>query len=159
MDVKIKSDEGNFKFRVSGLVLLNDRVLTVNINNNGFYCLPGGHVHLGEDTITAMKREIYEEIGVKAKDVSLMTIIESFFVNKFNKTVHEIGYYYIITPEDLGEKVNDFSLVENDEGELKNLDFKWINLDDIDKENFRPAVLKEKLKNRDYSFTHIITND
>lgn len=156
MDVKIKSDEGNFKFRVSGLVLHNDRVLTVNINDNGFYCLPGGHVHLGEDTDTAMRREIYEEIGVKAKDVKLMSVIESFFLNKQNKTIHEIGFYYIITPEDLGDKVNDFSLIENDEGELKNLEFKWIGLDEMIEANFRPSILKEKLKNRDFSFTHII---
>ena len=50
MDVKIKCDEGNFKMRVSGLIIKNGKLLTVDICENNFYCLPGGHVHLGEES-------------------------------------------------------------------------------------------------------------
>lgn len=159
MDIKIKCEEGDFKFRVCGIILNNDKVLTVNINHNGFYCLPGGHVHLGEDTFQAIKREIKEEIGIETKDISLMAVIENFFLNDKGKTFHELGYYYIIKPNSLGDKENDFCLIENDEGELKELEFKWVNLDNIKEVDFRPEILKEYLKNRDFSFKHIVSKD
>lgn len=160
MDVKIKSDEGNFKYRVCGIVINDNKVLTVKIDKNTFYCLPGGHVHLGEDSLSAVKREIKEEVEIEADEVKLFSIMENFFFDKNNgKPFHEMGYYYIIKPKNLGEKANDYSFVENDCGELKNLEFKWIKLEEIDKIDFRPQALKEGLKNKDFSFKHIICKD
>ena len=46
-DVKINCDEGKFKFRVCGILKVNNKYLTVKIGDNDFYCLPGGHVELG----------------------------------------------------------------------------------------------------------------
>lgn len=60
----------------------NNRVLFVEINNNGFLCCPGGHVELGEDSISEVKRETEEEIGVKCENVKLIALIENFFKNK-----------------------------------------------------------------------------
>ena len=50
MDIKIDSNEGKFKFRVCGILKHQNKYLIVKINNNKFYCLPGGHVELDEDT-------------------------------------------------------------------------------------------------------------
>lgn len=155
MDVSIKKEEGKFKFRVCGMVLNDDKILAVDINDNGFFCLPGGHVHLGEDTITAVKREIKEEVEIEAEEVKLLAIMQNFF-DADEKIFHELGYYYLITPKDLGDKAQDFDFVENDNGELKNLKFRWINLDDMDKVDFRPRCIAEKLKNRDFTPTSII---
>lgn len=153
MDVKIKSDLGNFKMRVAGLVIKEEKLLTVNICDNGFYCLPGGHVHLGESSAEAIEREIKEEVNLTCRSTQLLAITENFF----GKT-HEVCYCYIIEPnEDI--EVKDYSIVENDEGELKNLEFKWIALDELKKHDFRPSVLIEKLEKRDFAFKHIITRD
>lgn len=153
MDVKIKSEVGNFKMRVAGLVIKEEKLLTVNICDNGFYCLPGGHVHLGESSAEAIEREIKEEVNLTCKSKRLLAIIENFF----GKT-HEVCYYYVISPnEDI--EVKDYSIVENDEGELKNLEFKWIALDELKNHDFRPSVLIESLEKRDFDFKHIITRD
>lgn len=50
----------------AGGVVLNDRgeVLVVNQNHRS-WSLPKGHIDPGEDELTAAKREIYEESGVK----------------------------------------------------------------------------------------------
>ena len=156
MDVKIKSEEGNFKMRVAGLIIKEDKLLTVNICNNGFYCLPGGHVHLGESSAEAIEREIGEEVNLTCKSAKLLAIIENFFGE--SKKTHEVCYFYVIEPnEDI--EVKDYSIVENDEGELKNLEFKWIGLDNLRQQDFRPSALINKLENRDFKFEHIITRD
>ena len=157
MDVKIKSEEGNFKMRVSGLIIKDGKLLTVDIANNNFYCLPGGHVHLGESSQEAIKREIKEEVGVEVIDAKLLSIIENFFTNAKGKVVHEVCYYYTVYAE--GVNTNDYTYVENDDGELKELKFKWFKLEDLKGVDFRPKVLAEKLAGRNFNFEHITTKD
>ena len=96
MDVKIDCAEGKFKFRVCGIVRVNNKYLTVKIQNNDFYCLPGGHVELGEDTDSAVLREMKEELGYEVKIVKLVSIIQNFFKAKDGRKFHELGYYYIV---------------------------------------------------------------
>ena len=78
MDVKIDLDDFNFKYRVCSVILKNNRVLFVEINNNGFLCCPGGHVELGEDSISAVKRETEEEIGVKCENLGHLSMVRRF---------------------------------------------------------------------------------
>ena len=49
-DISISYKDSKFKYRVSGILLKDNKLLTVKINNNDFYCLPGGHVEIMEDT-------------------------------------------------------------------------------------------------------------
>ena len=158
MDVKIKCEEGNFKMRGAGLIVKEGKLLTVDICNNGFYCLPGGHVHLGESSLEAIKREMEEEVNLTCKEAKLLAIIENFFTGKENKKYHEVCYFYLYQPNEEVE-VKDYSRIENDEGELKNLDFKWLELKNLPNENFRPSVLQEKLAKGDFEFEHIIFGD
>ena len=157
MDVKIKSNEGNFKYRVAGAVIKNKKLLMVNICNNGFYCLPGGHIHLGEDSQTAMKREIGEEVGITCKNMKLVSLAENFFKAK-KGLMHEVCYFYVIEPNE-NIATEDYDIVENDEGELKPLHFKWCPLEEIDKVDFRPKNLAEKFKNEDFEFEHFIIKE
>lgn len=157
MDVKIKSEEGNFKYRVAGAVVKDEKLLMVDICDNGFYCLPGGHIHIGEDSVTAMKREIGEEVGITCKSMKLVALAENFFKAK-GKPLHEVCYFYVIEPnEDIATE--DYEVVENDEGELKPLHFKWCPLAQIDQVDFRPKELKEKFKKKDFEFEHLIVKD
>ena len=157
MDVKIKSEEGCFKYRVAGAVIKNDKLLMVDICDNGFYCLPGGHIHLGEDSVTAMKREIGEEVGITCKNLKLVSLAENFFKAKKGQ-MHEVCYVYVIEPnEEIATE--DYEIVENDEGELKPLHFKWCPLDEIEKVDFRPRHLIQKFKNRDFELEHTIIKD
>jgi len=155
MDVKIKSDDCNFKMRVAGCLIKDDKLLTVKIGDNGFYCLPGGHVQLGESSNESIIREFREEVNVTCKNTKLISIIENFFFNKEKKKIHEICYFYLIEPEENIE-TKDYEYIENDAGELKKLSFKWVDLDDLRNANFRPVILKDKLEKRNYNFEHII---
>ena len=49
-DVRIKIGEKRFKFRVAGIIEKDDKLLLVRMNDNPFFCFPGGHVELLENT-------------------------------------------------------------------------------------------------------------
>ncbi len=155
--IKMKTDNLNFKFRVSGIVIKENKVLFVDMDNSGFLCLPGGYVELGETTEKACLRELNEEVGRKFKVEKYCGVIENFFKNKFNKYMHEISFYYMLTAiDDLDTK--DFIIMENDKGNTVKLDFKWIEIDKIDDYDIRPSFLKTVLKNN-LTFNHIVINE
>ena len=155
--IKIKTDTLNFKFRVSGIVIKDKKVLFVDMDDSGFLCLPGGYVELGETTEIACLRELNEEVGKNFKVEKYCGVIENFFKNKFNKYMHEISFYYMLTAiDDLDTK--DFIIMENDKGNTVKLDFKWIEIDKIDDYDIRPSFLKTVLKNN-LSFNHIVINE
>ena len=58
--IKIKNDNLNFKFRVSGIIIKNNKILFVDMDDSDFWCLPGGYVELGETTEQACLRELKE---------------------------------------------------------------------------------------------------
>lgn len=158
IDVKINSDEGKFKFRVCGILKVNNKYLTVKIGDNDFYCLPGGHVELGEDTDHAVLREMKEELGFDIKIVNLVSVIQNFFKDKENRIFHELGYYYIVEPVNIENvNLNDYVIMEHDKGKIVRLEFKWFTLEELQVARFLPEVLKTQLTNT--SFTNIITRD
>jgi ADP-ribose pyrophosphatase YjhB (NUDIX family) len=55
-------------------VVFNDRgqVLLAKRTDNGLWCIPGGHVDLGETLAQACLRELLEETGLKAEVVKLV---------------------------------------------------------------------------------------
>ena len=132
MDIKINSDEGKFKFRVCGILKFNNKYLIVRMNENKFYCLPGGHIELGEDTNEAVLREMREELDFEVKIERMVCVIQNFFKDENGKTFHELGYYYIINPVDETKvNPNDFKREELDKGIIQHLDFKWVTLEEL----------------------------
>lgn len=155
--IKMKTYNLNFKFRVSGIVINDNKVLFVDMDDSGFLCLPGGYVELGETTETACLRELNEEVGKNFKVEKYCGVIENFFKNKFNKYMHEISFYYMLTTTDELD-TTDFIIMENDKGNIVKLNFKWIELDKIDDYDIRPSFLKTILKNN-LNFNHIVINE
>ena len=147
-DVRIDTNEGKFKFRVCGILKVNDKYLTVKIQGNDFYCLPGGHVELGEDTDSAIIREMEEELGYQVQIVKLVSIMQNFFKTDDNKVFHELGYYYIVEPKNINDvNLNDYIIKENDKDMVRELEFKWFTLDELKEAYFLPEVLKNQLDN------------
>lgn len=149
MDIKIDSSEGKFKFRVCGILEHNNKYLTVRINGNRFYCLPGGHVELDEDTDMAVKREMQEELGYPIKVKKLIAINQNFFKTEEGKPFHEIGFYYIVEAEDeTNVNPNDYTREELDKGKIQHLEFKWSTLDELKKADFMPHFVPTAIENK-----------
>jgi len=52
-----------------GKILLEKRAIEPF---KGYWCLPGGHIKLGEEAEKAIKREVKEETGLKVKKVKFL---------------------------------------------------------------------------------------
>ena len=142
MDIRLDENEGKFKFRVCGILEYNNKYLVVKINNNDFYCLPGGHVELGEDTDKAVLREMEEELGYPVKIQKLVAVNQNFFKGVDGKKFHELGFYYIVNAVD-ESKINkdDYVRDELDKGEIQHLVFKWASLEQLKSMDFRPKFI------------------
>ncbi len=150
MDIEIEKQNYRFKYRVSGILIKNDRVLCVRINNNKFFCLPGGHVELNEDTIDAIIREFKEETGIDVYVKRLLYVVENFFDSN-NVKCHELGFYYLLDTKD-NININNFTKIEWDNTYLE---FKWLDINSI--ANFKPEFLKNNvLNNLPNKLEHII---
>ena len=156
--IKMKTENYNFKFRVSGLIIQENKILLVDMDNSGFLCLPGGYVELGETTEKAIERELLEEVGKKFTVSKYLGVVENYFINKYSKRMHEIAFYYLMIPI---EKIdtNYFTIMENDKNHTIKLDFKWINLKDINNYNVKPSFLKQILKSGNLEFNHLVFNE
>lgn len=63
------------KLAVNAMVFNEKReVLLAKRTDNGLWCVPGGHVDLGETLAQACVRELYEETGLKAEVVRLVGV-------------------------------------------------------------------------------------
>ncbi len=156
--IKIKTEDYNFKFRVSGLIIKNNKLLLVDMDDSGFLCLPGGYVELGETTEIAVKRELLEEVGKNFDISKYLGVVENYFINKYSKKTHEISFYYLMTPVE-NINTNNFTIIENDKGHKIKLEFKWINLKEINNYDIRPSFLKQILEDENFEFNHLIFNE
>ena len=150
--------DSKFKFRVCGILECDGKYLAVKMNSNNFYCLPGGHVELGEDTQEAILREMREELGFEVKIDRLVAINQNFFFANDKKHLHELGFYYIVNAVDESKiNKNDHHIEELDKGKIQHLDFKWFSLEELKNADFRPRFLIDCLKNSEVTIN--ITRD
>ena len=156
MDLKLEGENCKLKVRANAVILHEDKVLVCSMNDNGFWCCPGGHIHLGEDSKTAVLREAYEEVGIHFDDAKLMLVMENFFEGKKQKRFHEISFYYLMEGEVPDEKLHDYAYDENDGGKMVHLDFKWVDIKDLDSIDMRPANLKDMLMMKEFKLEHSI---
>ncbi|HEX6122460.1 MAG TPA: NUDIX hydrolase, partial [Ktedonobacterales bacterium] len=84
-----------FNYRVAAVCLHQDHVLTVKPDNEDFWFLPGGRVEMLEDSATALRRELREELGVEAEIGRLLWLVENFFGGR-ESAYHELCLYYLV---------------------------------------------------------------
>lgn len=81
MDIKIKKNSHLFKVRTSGIIMKDNKILVEQYRDTSYFTLPGGYVEIGEDSSSAIIREIKEEVGVNFKIDRYLGIVENFFIN------------------------------------------------------------------------------
>lgn len=84
----------------------NEKWVFVRHKERNTYEIPGGHIELGEDCITAAKRELYEETG--ARDFSL-DLVSGYTVKTGEKTAG--GYLFFANVKELSA-LPDYEIAE-----------------------------------------------
>ena len=153
-DISIKIGERLFNFRVSAVIRFGNKVLLHHGLDKNHYTLPGGRVKDGESTITALKREIEEEMGLEVTYIKPFSFIENFFEMNGN-LYHELLLTHELEFKDkLIYKQNKIMPIEPEK--IGKLEFVWCEIDKLDSINFVPKKLKEILKSTPQKFVHIV---
>ncbi|MFC1732377.1 NUDIX domain-containing protein [candidate division KSB1 bacterium] len=95
------------------------------------YCVPGGHVELGESLVDAVMREVKEETNLDVNNAAFHCVQEAIFSESFHKKRHFI-FLDFICRSDAGE------VVLNEEAS----EFEWIDLDNVDEYLIEPYTRK-----------------
>ncbi len=159
MDLKIKTEKEEFHARACGIIKQKNSFLIMRVNKTPYYHIPGGHIEIGEDSKQAVIREIKEEIGCDIEKAELFAIQENFWTRN-DKKCHGIEFYYIIKPK-CEIEVKDYQRIENDKGEEKLLDFKWITPEELKDVDLKPNNIRDMLINGEYlkGLTHIVKRE
>ena len=150
-DIKIKDENGKFRLRVSGMIIKNNKLLVHETQKFNGYCLPGGHVEVGESTKQAILREMKEELKINVKITNLFCINENIY-DTGETTSQEINYYYKLENLDFLPDES-FSVKEIDKGIEKEHKFAWIDINDLCDKNFKPdhmaKIIMKNLESKD----------
>ena len=78
LDCGFTKENNWFRFRTGGIIIHNEKILFVKSKIGGYYYMIGGGVHLGENSVDCIEREIFEETGMQVKVNYLSVICENF---------------------------------------------------------------------------------
>lgn len=136
-DISFLIDNMKFNFRVSCIIVspTDKKILLHKKKGDSFWNLPGGRTAIGESSMEAVQREIWEETGCWCKIKQLVAVSENFFTLNGTK-YHEILMIFS------GELEN-----EMDEDKLEeNIEIKWFLSKEIDCTDIRPEFTKSIMK-------------
>lgn len=117
-----------------GALIFNsdDQLLLVKTYKwDNMYCIPGGHIELGETAEEAVKREVKEETNLDIDNIQYLCTQDCVFPEKFYKKRHFVFLDFICYAVSQ-------DVILNDEAS----DFIWINLKDVDSIPVEPYTLK-----------------
>ena len=142
----LKFDNGNFcfNFRSVAVVIHDDYVLLHKAKGDPFWALPGGRVEFFENSDAAVRRELFEELGVDANVKRHLWYVENFFEHS-GKKIHEIANYFLVQLAE-SDKFSKYETFRGVETEVE-LEFEWFSLNDIADISIKPEFLKKSLLN------------
>ena len=111
------------------LILRNDEILLAHAKGEDNTFLPGGHVEFGEFTITALKRELEEELDVETETLEFVGVLEHKY-----ETYHEINLIHLT-------KIKGRLLETGVKSKERKLEFFWVKINELEKSNLLPKPL------------------
>ncbi|MGX7775904.1 NUDIX hydrolase [Streptococcus pluranimalium] len=149
MDFRTKVNHHSFGVRVSALMLKKDKLYLAKSPKDEYYLL-GGAIFVNELSEEAIKREVYEEVGVDIEVEQLAFIVENQFSLEDND-YHQIEFLYLVTP--LSEPNPEME----EGGQQRRCE--WIHLNDLESINLNPAFLKKALNNWNGKLQHFLNRE
>jgi 8-oxo-dGTP pyrophosphatase MutT (NUDIX family) len=145
-----------FNYRVVAVCLHQDHVLAEKADHEDFWSLLGGRVEIMEDSLTALRRELQEELGVEPPIGRLLWTVENFFAYE-GQAHHELSLYYLVSLADFPELCQiDQPFTCRDNPHLR---FQWHPLAALGTLNLLPDFLPERLRHLPDRPEHLIHRD
>ena len=126
MNIDFEKDNNRFNARASAIILNSDKskVLLFRVEDGrDYFLLPGGRIEFNEDSLTAIKREIKEELNYDM-DFKLCSIQENF-VTKNDMRITQYCFCYKGIYE--GKIKEDRFVCRDNENQY----FYWVDIDNI----------------------------
>jgi ADP-ribose pyrophosphatase YjhB (NUDIX family) len=136
-DITVDLDGYRFNLRVGAVVTRGDEVLLCRIRDEDWWFLPGGRIKTNESSLTALKRELSEEIGHDFHVIRPLVCSENFF-ELDGQAFHEICIFYEV--EWTGGPV-----LYRQDGEEGVEIFHWTSRHDVLDVDLKPSFIKEHI--------------
>ena len=147
-------DNAKLNVRVTGIFVKDGKIL-LNDCSGIHYALPGGRIQMEEDSEEALKREVKEEMDESLINISFRGIFENFFTIEGTK-IHE--YMWMYEADFTDDKMFQSEDIYTTEGEKQN-HFAWVNIDELDKIDFRPRAAIPLIQKNDHMMHHVISHN
>ena len=140
-DLRVAIDDVRLNIRC-GLIMRHGDEVVLEISKVGRNSvIPGGRIQTMESSREAIKREIFEEMGITLDEnrIRQLTVLENFFTYE-ERGFHEIYflYEYILSPE-LYEKIKEIGTNMDN----KETYFKFVDSEKVEDYNLLPKALYE----------------
>ena len=153
MDINFEGENYTFNYRVAAIIRNGNKILVEKNKEVDYYGLIGGRCKLGEDSISAIKREIFEETKEQTEYIKSIGIVENFFTSRYsNNLYHEILIIHELKFKNKG--IYNKKEITNLE-EKKKAKFFWKEINGLDK--YQPNIVFKHLN--DKNFFHIINKN
>lgn len=115
-----------------GIIRQVDEILLVNTKSTGKWFFPGGGLEKGEDLHEALRREVWEETGIKVTPRKFFQFIENFFYYDPHDTAyHNFSFFYLCDYQD--SKLDTSHNVAGDEANKA----QWLAMDSLRVDDFQ----------------------
>lgn len=142
MDIDFKENGYRFLVRCSALIINSkNELLLFKYKESDYYLLPGGRVNKLEDSKSAIKREIKEELGLEL-DFKLLYVSENILKDEKIQNI-DFSYY---------AKYDGIIIPQEDKNQI----FEFVDIKKIEDYNLKPSILKELIKQFNIEEKHII---
>lgn len=152
-DVSLMIGNAKFNFRVACVLEHDNKILLHKGKTDDFWNLIGGRIKAGEDSLTALLREMQEELGTQVQSAKLINVSENFF-NYANKDYHEVlfVYYAKIDNCEITNK-QDFESLDN-----PTISYHWYTREEIKNINCKPVTIYDLIYQDVNTITHGLIN-
>ena len=141
------------------IITKNDSVLLVQMKNDDgeFYILPGGGQLHGETLVQSLKRECMEELAI---DISVGRLIYTReYIGKNHQFDRRHNNFHQIEHVFACKILNDTQLGNGQEKDKKQIGFRWIKFNELNKHKVLPSPIKSLLQKNDLTLSNSYLGD